>query len=93
MPTTSPQGDAYEAAVATVLRERRESLGLTQADVAQALGDVTAATVGHWERAFVRVPVPTFMRLAVQAFGVGPADLMREVELKLLDEADDKYWH
>lgn len=88
---STPRG-VYELAIGDVLREARDSLGMRQRDVAEALGDVTEGMVGFWERGEARVTVVIFMRLAIQAFGMKPVDLLNLVELKLLDQADDKYW-
>lgn len=47
------------------LREMRERLGLTQAQLAEALG-VPQATISRWENAGHKIQQPTILRLAME---------------------------
>lgn len=86
-----PQRDRYNEVVGEVLFEARDELGLTQAEIGEAIG-VTGATISVIERNG-RLQLADFMRLAIRAYGQNPSDLMRRIERKLLEGADTSSYY
>jgi transcriptional regulator with XRE-family HTH domain len=66
--------DAYEAELAIRLRLARQKTGLTQGQVAAALG-VTSQSVSNWERA-VQPPSPTHLQRLSGLYGMTPRQLI-----------------
>lgn len=83
----------YDEVLAEVIANFRTELGLSRADVAEAMG-ITESKVTSWELVNVRLPTTDFMRLAMAVFGTHPSELMRRVERELMEDADiDRYQH
>lgn len=80
--------DYYDEVVGEVLAETRQALGLTQGDVAQAVG-ISPQMIGFYERANTRCSVGMLMRIAIRAFGENPSELMKRVEQKIIADSDD----
>lgn len=86
------QRDHYDEIVAQVLIATRKELGLSQADVAEALG-TTQARVVAWEGVKTRLPTADLMRLALAVFGQHPSELMLRMERVLLEEGDSSRYY
>lgn len=71
--------DAFDRAIGELIRLRREGAGLTQADVARAVG-LTRASISNIEAGRQRFNVEMLYKLAA-ALGCKPYDLMPETRL------------
>lgn len=80
--------DNYDRAIGEIFADLRRSHGLTQGEVADAVG-VSVATLSLYERGESRCPTSTFMRISLKVFGEHPSEVMRRVEHCLLGEADE----
>ena len=79
----------YAAEIGTALRELRESLNLSQAEVATELG-VATLTISKWERGLYVPTVDDFIRLCT-TLGVLASDVLKRVEVLLIQEAGNLY--
>ena len=70
------------------LRERRQSLGLTQQRLAEQLG-VSRNTVARWERS--EMAIPDYLDLALQTLERGePSKPLLEIDLTVESEATER---
>jgi transcriptional regulator with XRE-family HTH domain len=79
----------YAVEIGTALRELRENLNLSQAEVAAELG-VATMTLGNWERGKNVPTVDDFIRVCT-TLGQLASDVLRRAEVLLIQEAGDLY--
>jgi transcriptional regulator with XRE-family HTH domain len=76
-----PLGDQFILAVSTVMRERRESLGMSQSDLGLASG-LHRSYIGDFERGSRNLALKNLFRLA-EALELTPSKVLSLAERKL----------
>jgi transcriptional regulator with XRE-family HTH domain len=74
-------GEKLEAALATQIRVELVERGMTQQDLAEAVG-VGRPAMNHYLKTHKSMPMPTFMKVA-EALGLTPVALLERAEARL----------
>lgn len=78
---SKPHENAPERVLGTLLREKREELGISQRELA-ARTDLERSTIAYVEAGTRQPSLSTLLELAA-ALGIMPSDLMRELEIRM----------
>ena len=85
MPLKSLHSDEYEAFLQVLIAARKDA-GITQQDLAKALGK-PQSFVSKYERRERRIDVVEFVFIA-RAIGLDPSDSIREIEARIASRSD-----